>query len=148
VSDWQAGGRHCWSSLALPDDDRPEMTVDEVREMECDISCLEFSQSSAFHECLHFPVVHLPPPPPPRRDYLNLCKSIQPGLWSLAGRYDNSLPTRFLGPTECLKIPALVYDFIIWAGKQGDNNPGEDVTVPPPNDMFFCTAHVFFCFAF
>ncbi len=27
-------------------------------------------------------------------------------LCSLAGRYDNSIPTRFLAPTDCLKIPA------------------------------------------
>jgi hypothetical protein len=25
---------------------------------------------------------------------------------SLAGRYDNPIPTRFLAPTDCLKIPA------------------------------------------
>ncbi len=29
-------------------------------------------------------------------------------LCSLAGRYDNPIPTRFLVPIECLKIPALV----------------------------------------
>ncbi len=28
-------------------------------------------------------------------------------LWSLAGRYDNHIPTRFLSPIDCLKIPAL-----------------------------------------
>jgi hypothetical protein len=27
-------------------------------------------------------------------------------LCSLAGRYDNPIPTRFLAPIECLKIPA------------------------------------------
>jgi hypothetical protein len=27
-------------------------------------------------------------------------------LCSLAGRYDNPIPTRFLGPIDCLKIPA------------------------------------------
>jgi hypothetical protein len=25
-------------------------------------------------------------------------------LWSLAGRYDNPIPTRFLAPIDCLKI--------------------------------------------
>ncbi len=29
------------------------------------------------------------------------------GLCSLAGRYDNPTSTRFLAPTDCLKIPAL-----------------------------------------
>jgi hypothetical protein len=28
-------------------------------------------------------------------------------LCSLAGRYDNPIPTRFLAPIECLEIPAL-----------------------------------------
>jgi hypothetical protein len=28
-------------------------------------------------------------------------------LCSLAGRYDNLIPTRFLAPIDCLKIPAL-----------------------------------------
>jgi hypothetical protein len=28
-------------------------------------------------------------------------------LCSLAGRYDNPIPTWFLAPTDCLKIPAL-----------------------------------------
>ncbi len=28
-------------------------------------------------------------------------------LWSLAGRYDNPIPTRFPAPIDCLKIPAL-----------------------------------------
>jgi hypothetical protein len=27
---------------------------------------------------------------------------------SLAGRYDNSIPTRFLDPVDCSKIPTLV----------------------------------------
>jgi hypothetical protein len=35
----------------------------------------------------------------PRNESASLC--------SLAGRYDNSIPTRFLAPIECLKIPAL-----------------------------------------
>jgi hypothetical protein len=29
-------------------------------------------------------------------------------LFSLAGPYDNPIPTRFLGPIDCLKIPALL----------------------------------------
>ena len=28
-------------------------------------------------------------------------------LCSLSGRYDNPIPTRFLAPIDCLKIPAL-----------------------------------------
>jgi hypothetical protein len=28
---------------------------------------------------------------------------------SLTGRYDNPIPTRFLAPIDCLKIPALMY---------------------------------------
>ncbi len=30
-------------------------------------------------------------------------------LCSLAGRYNNPIPTRFLAPTDCLKIPAQVF---------------------------------------
>jgi hypothetical protein len=37
----------------------------------------------------------------PRIDSASLC--------ILAGRYDNPLPTRFLAPIECLKIPARVW---------------------------------------
>ncbi len=29
-------------------------------------------------------------------------------MCSLAARYDNPIPTRFLAPIDCLKIPALV----------------------------------------
>ncbi len=29
-------------------------------------------------------------------------------LWSLAGRYDNPIPTRFLAPIDCLTIPGQV----------------------------------------
>jgi hypothetical protein len=28
---------------------------------------------------------------------------------SLAGRYDNPIPTRFLAPIDCSKIPALIF---------------------------------------
>ena len=31
-------------------------------------------------------------------------------LCSLANRYDNPIPTRFLAPIDCLKIPALLYN--------------------------------------
>ncbi len=33
-------------------------------------------------------------------------ESISASLRSLAGRYDNPIPTRFLSPIDCLKIPA------------------------------------------
>jgi hypothetical protein len=33
---------------------------------------------------------------------------IPPRLYSLAGRYDNPIPTRFLAPIDCLKIPAWI----------------------------------------
>ncbi len=32
---------------------------------------------------------------------------------SLAGRYDNPIPTRFLAPIDCLKIPAQFYNPIV-----------------------------------
>ncbi len=44
--------------------------------------------------------------------YTSLAESI-PGLLkrlqigALAGRFDNPIPTRFLAPTDCSKIPAL-----------------------------------------
>ncbi len=34
-------------------------------------------------------------------------------LCSLAGRYDNLIPTRFLAPIDCLKIPALLWPWIL-----------------------------------
>jgi hypothetical protein len=34
-------------------------------------------------------------------------------LCSLAGRYDNLIPTRFLAPFDCLKIPALFRAIVI-----------------------------------
>jgi hypothetical protein len=37
-------------------------------------------------------------------------------LCSLAGRYDNPVPIRFLAPIDCLKIPAL-------AGRYDNPNP-------------------------
>jgi hypothetical protein len=33
-------------------------------------------------------------------------------LCSLAGRYDNPIPNRFLTPIDCFKIPALVYHIV------------------------------------
>jgi hypothetical protein len=39
-------------------------------------------------------------------------------LCSLAGRYDNPIPTRFLAPIDCLKIPALGI-FRVAVGKGG-----------------------------
>jgi hypothetical protein len=33
-------------------------------------------------------------------------------LCSLAGRYDNPIPTRFLAPVDCLKIPALLLELL------------------------------------
>ncbi len=35
-------------------------------------------------------------------------------LCSLAGRYDNPFPTRFLAPVDCLKIPALTRPWQFW----------------------------------
>jgi hypothetical protein len=34
------------------------------------------------------------------------------GLFSLAGRYDNPIPTQFLAPIDCLKITALLVDVL------------------------------------
>jgi hypothetical protein len=34
-------------------------------------------------------------------------------LCSLAGRYDNPIPTRFLAPIDCLKSPALVFVYMV-----------------------------------
>ncbi len=33
-------------------------------------------------------------------------KQFRQAVCSLAGRYDNPIPTRFLAPIDCLKIPA------------------------------------------
>ncbi len=37
-------------------------------------------------------------------------ESIPPALCSLAGRYDNHIPHRFLASIDCLKIPAQLYN--------------------------------------
>ena len=34
-------------------------------------------------------------------------------MCSLAGRYDNPIPTRFQASIDCLKIPALISDYTI-----------------------------------
>ncbi len=34
---------------------------------------------------------------------------LRQAVFSLGGRYDNPIPTRFLAPIDCLKIPAPVY---------------------------------------
>jgi hypothetical protein len=39
-----------------------------------------------------------------RINYASLC--------SLAGRYDNPIPTRFPAPVDCLKIPAQLLDLL------------------------------------
>jgi hypothetical protein len=39
----------------------------------------------------------------PRNEFRQPC--------SLEGRYDNPIPTRFLVPIDCLKIPALLYKY-------------------------------------
>ncbi len=43
-------------------------------------------------------------------------------LCSLTGRYDNPVPTRFLAPTDCLKIPAqgakTRWEMSTWAADQ------------------------------
>jgi hypothetical protein len=37
-------------------------------------------------------------------------------LCSLAGRYNNPIPSWFLAPIDCLKIPALAYigEYLVW----------------------------------
>jgi hypothetical protein len=40
---------------------------------------------------------------------LGLLKSLK--IWALAGRYDNPIPTQFLAPIDCYKIPALVNEW-------------------------------------
>jgi hypothetical protein len=40
--------------------------------------------------------------------FLGAHESIPPAYYSLAGRYDNPVPARFLSPIDCSKIPALV----------------------------------------
>ncbi len=53
-------------------------------------------------------LVHKPPPPPNRTrifTFLGRIDSKEPNSASLAGRYDNPIPIRFLAPIDCLKIP-------------------------------------------
>jgi hypothetical protein len=50
-------------------------------------------------------------------------------LCSLAGRYDNPIPPRFLDPIDSLKIPALLRNFLTWnkgamRGRPPDSSPG------------------------
>jgi hypothetical protein len=37
---------------------------------------------------------------------------IDSSLCSLAGRYDNPIPTHFLAPIDCSKIPALEWEYL------------------------------------
>jgi hypothetical protein len=66
--------------------------------------------------CDHHSVIH--PPPPPSTVYFITVLFKEPknriqginsaSLCSLAGQFDNPIPTRFLAPIDCFKIPALV----------------------------------------
>ncbi len=47
-------------------------------------------------------------------DYASLC--------SLAGRYDNPIPRRFLAPIDFLKIPALVFYCSMWNWETQNKN--------------------------
>ncbi len=84
----------------------------------CLSSCCCFSSSSARRACssaiLHKCTVPLLPPHQ-SPDFLTFKESENPfqgtnsaRLCCLAGRYDNPIQTRFLGPIDCLKIPAQV----------------------------------------
>jgi hypothetical protein len=57
-------------------------------------------------------------------------------LCSLAGRYDNPIPTRFLAPIDCLKIPALE---ISQRGDDSRNQAAFSITI--------CAKHVEGCIA-
>jgi len=67
-------------------------------------SNLTFLNSSKAHQCWNFIRIY--------GDYRNrvgIGLSYLPArLHRWAGRYDNSVPTRFLFPVDCSKIPALV----------------------------------------
>jgi hypothetical protein len=60
-------------------------------------------------------------------------------LWSLAGRYDNPIPARFLAPIDCSKIPAQLGDRKLAHVPMFDDNVYNifffyyllDVTTPP-----------------
>ncbi len=54
-------------------------------------------------------------------------ESIPARLFSLEGRYANPIPTRFLAPVDCSKIPALVVLLIAGSGIAG-------------TDLCFCLA--------
>ncbi len=53
-------------------------------------------------------------------------------LCSLVSRYDNPIPTRFLAPIDCLKIPALVK----WSQWQ---------PAPPAFCLFLCNMSLIYC---
>jgi hypothetical protein len=60
--------------------------------------CLELVDSDAYTELIGTHSRRQSPSPPPT-------KKIPPA--SRAGRYDNPIPTQFLAPIDCSKIPAL-----------------------------------------
>jgi hypothetical protein len=47
-------------------------------------------------------------------------------LCSLAGRYDNPIPSRYLAPINCLKIPALQSQTVHKSGAEGGGGGGEE----------------------
>jgi hypothetical protein len=88
------------------------MAADETRFSELEKSLHAFSFTVEFCTCI---------PSPYFKTFMELRNRYQgmnsASLCSLAGRYDNPLPTRFLAPTDCLKIPALYIIFTAVAGE-------------------------------
>jgi hypothetical protein len=69
--------------------------------------------------------------------YLKIIKAIrqvrpQSRIGSLAGRYDNPIPTGFLAPIDCLKIPAQSAGFLSSRPNWLPLPPHRQVSVAPP----------------
>jgi hypothetical protein len=65
-----------------------------------------------------------------------LYETEQSPLCSMAGRYDNPIPTRFLAPIDCLKIPAQISCYK--AFYYGIYKKPRDQTYIFQNQEFFC----------
>ncbi len=89
-----------------------KMAADETKFSELEKSLHAFSFTVEFCTCILSPYF---------KTFMEIRNRFQgmnsASLCSLAGRYDNPLPTRFLAPTDCLKIPALYIIFTAVAGE-------------------------------
>jgi hypothetical protein len=77
---------------------------DEVLGIDTSIQCLAGGGGANEHQSPYFKTFM-----EPRNRFQGINSA---SLCSLAGRYFNPIPTRFLAPIDCLKIPAQIYEIL------------------------------------